>query len=162
MSQEKLNFLHALVNKKVRDMVTVFELEKDKLYMHYFPKKSCTNADPEILINLIENEIIQQAMPQPLPHEQCTQLDNELEKFTSPETEDDEVFVAYGSRSFHSRNQDVVIFGYEKKVNEIKKQMLNIIEKNIVVTYKLDSIDRYQVMLITFLKLILLIRLFKI
>lgn len=157
MAKEKLKFIHALANKKVKDMVTIFDLERDKLYMHYFPKKSSTNADPETLINFIENEIVQEIIPQPLPHEQSIQLDNELEKFTSPEKEDDEVLIVSSSQSLYSRNQEIVIFGYERKVNEIKKQILKIIENNIVITYKLDSIDRFQVY--TFFETILLIRL---
>ncbi|CAF4593643.1 unnamed protein product [Rotaria socialis] len=145
MSKEKMKFLHELVNKKINDIITIFELDRDKLHMHYFPKQTSNTTDTDPLMNFIENEILQEIIPLPLPHERSLQLDNELKQITSQEMKNDEILITRNGISRHANQKDIVLFGYDRKVIEIQKQILTVIEKYILITYKLNSIGQFQI-----------------
>ncbi|CAF5008920.1 unnamed protein product [Rotaria sp. Silwood1] len=112
--------------------------------MHYFPKHYSSHVDSERLLNFVENEIQHAVITLPLLHERSTKLDNELDNIISLQEKNDEILIIRDRLSPHTANKEIVLFGYDRKVNELKKEISSIIEKYILITYDLTSIDPNQ------------------
>jgi hypothetical protein len=122
-------------------MITVFEKKNDfSLCIYYLFKQSFSSIDFEKLEYFIQYEIVQETIPLPLLHERSSQLETELKEIESDKIIEDEVLIVQDRFFLKIKQKEIVLFGYDKKVNEIKKKFLNIIERNILITYKLNSI----------------------
>ncbi len=138
-------FLQNYVNRKLNDLITIIEKSFGLLSIYSSPKELSNDIDPERLEDLIQNEIAQEIIPLPLPHERSPQLEAELKEIESDETLADEVLIVRSSIFQKTKQKEIVLFGDVKKVNELKRKILNIIETNILITYKLNPIDTFLV-----------------
>ncbi|CAF1440926.1 unnamed protein product [Rotaria sordida] len=145
MTDDKMKFLQKLLNKKVNNIFTVLSLENTRLCMYYLPTETSTTADIDKLMYFIQNGILQEVIQLPLPHERSQQLENDLNNTVSQQMTNDEVLITYKCLFLEKNPKQIVILGYNKKVIEIKKQIFDIIERNIVITYKLNLLNRYQI-----------------
>ncbi|CAF1337143.1 unnamed protein product, partial [Rotaria sordida] len=92
----------------------------------------------------MQNDILQEIIPLPLPHERSIQLESELKKIISEQMTNDEILIINRCLFQTTKQKQIVLFGYNRKVIDIKKQISNIIETNILITYTLNSISAYE------------------
>ncbi|CAF3163547.1 unnamed protein product [Rotaria sp. Silwood2] len=144
MTDDKMKFLQKLLNKKVNNIFTVLLLENTRLCMYYLPMETSTTADIDKLMYFIQNGILQEVIQLPLPHERSQQLENDFHNLVSQQMTNDEVLITYKCLFLEKYPKQIVILGYNKKFMEIKKQIFDIIERNILITYKLNLLSRYQ------------------
>lgn len=138
-------FLQKLINQQVTDLFTIISIDRGEMKLYYLPRDPSSDANGEKLESFLQNEISQATISLPLPHERSPQLETEFKQFQAEESENDQVLIVFGSLTVKTKQKEIVLFGYDRKVIELKKKVLHIIERNTITTYKLPPIDEFLV-----------------
>ena len=148
--QKKAKFLQRLVNRKLNDIITVLKLEYGRLCVYCLSKEPFKNADISKLQYFLEHKLVEETIKLPVLQEQSMQLESELMKILPKKFKKTEVLTVLEDVWLKANRHEVILFGYCKKVAEIKQQIVNIIETNIVMTFKLDSRPAFTVSFLVF------------
>jgi hypothetical protein len=136
------------VNKKINDMITVIQKSENLLCIYYSSYQVFQDVNTDKLEYFLQNEILQETIPLPLAHERSPQLETELKKIEPDKTIEDEILIVRSGIFLKTKQKEIILFGYDKRVNELKKKILPIIERNTLITYKLNPMNMSLVSLI--------------
>ena len=143
MEKKCWKFLGKLINKKIPELFTILTLTFDSLNLSYLPRDPFDDITGDQLKSFLRNEILQEIIFLPLSHARSPQLDEELQN----KKKADEVAIVFSRWTMKRKQKAIVLFGYQPKVIEVKQKFLQIIERNILHTYKFSPNDDFFVSL---------------
>lgn len=137
---ESLNLLHRLINKKIDNLFTLVAVTSDGTFsVNALPKNPTDEINIEKLENFLCHDVVKEVISLPLPHERSIQMKTELNALLAEHNADHEILV---KKIYTGKQKEFVIFGLEKNVQKLKRDLQQIIERNILHTYKLNPMDR--------------------
>ncbi len=122
-------------------MITVFQKSDRSLCIYYSSQQGFKDVSTKKLEYFLQNEVLHETIPLPLPHERTPQLEAELKKIESDKTTEDEILIIRSGIFLKTKQKEIVLFGYDKRVIEIKNKIVPMIERNTLITYKLNSMN---------------------
>ncbi|CAF1177333.1 unnamed protein product, partial [Rotaria sordida] len=141
----RMNLLQTLINRRINDIISVLVLKNYGLYVYYLPKKPFGTIDAKNLTYFIENEVSLDVIQLPPSYERSLHVERELREIISREKENNEIFILFNGVLPNVKRQEIILYGYRKKVIKIKKEILNVFEKNTLIAYKLNFKSQQQI-----------------
>lgn len=147
MEETVWKFLGQLLNRKMLNLFTIVSINEKSLNIFYLCRDLLgENMNENELESFLKNEIFQEILVLPPPHERSSQLETELKELQNEKADgDDEVAIISTTKS---KSKEIVLFGCEPHIIELKKKFIHIIERNLLHTYKLSSVDAHLVSLL--------------
>lgn len=136
------------MNKRLHHLFVICEeRSKYSLGIHYIDKKPLESADRNKFDQLIQSEVLQETILVPSSDEDVRHTEKKFLKVISEAVANGEVYVsfAFADISFKTMQKAIIIFGYREQVNQLKKELLSLIESDPLMIFKLNSLKDYQV-----------------
>ena len=147
MEKRLWKFLEKLLNKKLPNLFTIVRINEGLLDLFYLPRDPSNEISRgDQFKSFLKNELFHEIIFLPLSHERSPRLETELEELKNENLADDDenndVTIISTSWTMKSKPEELVLFGCEPRITELKKKFLQTIERNLLITYKLLPIKQ--------------------
>ncbi len=138
------------MNEKIHLLFTVCEEgPKNSLKIYFLAKILSSVPDITEFNKIIERKISQETILLPIGCPNSRRIKEKSEELIEEAVPNGEVSASFdvNNSSLKNKQTKVIVFGLKKAVDRLKTELLNIIVRYTLITFKLNSLDAYQVMI---------------
>ncbi|CAF3999400.1 unnamed protein product, partial [Adineta steineri] len=140
--------LQTIMDEKIHHLFTVCQEDpKYSLKIYYFSEDLSSVPNIKELIKIIPDKIVQETILFPYRSVHSRRVKHESEELIAGATAKGDISVSFTNDNSNLKMMQIkiIIFGYYKVVNQLKKDLLLMIARYDVTTFKFSSLDTYQV-----------------